>query len=479
MKVDILDEPALEFGSGRHIDIRFGIANYFPLDYQSPLSPKGISTGIVGSKDSIESMRQWLDRCRSEIPGKRTNRPNLFPGFPGFSSDSPFQSELVLDDSLCYDISNSDLATIAKISSFDDRVQRAVELFESSIQYVIEKKAPKVVVCALPMQLLEALEDSQPQKTGARVKLSNISKPDFRDMLKAKVMHLRTPIQLVLPATYDPTKKTQLAKLGLRASLQDEATRAWNLHTALYYKAGGVPWRLERLSKDLTVCYIGISFFRNLDRSLVLTSVAQVFNERGEGVVVRGGPAQVSKEDRNVHLLEADAFELLKAALSRYKLEHKTLPARVVIHKSSSYDSGELVGFNKAVDELGISAADFIHITHSTTKLYRNGAYPPMRGTFVEMDDNQSLLYTKGSVSFFRTYPGLYVPNPIAVRYYRADETARFLCRELLSLSKMNWNNSQFDGSLPITLRAARQVADVLRYCASDQVLEPRYAFYM
>ncbi len=53
--------------------------------------------------------------------------------------------------------------------------------------------------------------------------------------------------------------------------------------------------------------YIGISFFRNLDRSLVLTSVAQVFNERGEGVVVCGGPAQVSKEDRNVHLLEADA----------------------------------------------------------------------------------------------------------------------------------------------------------------------------
>ena len=26
--------------------------------------------------------------------------------------------------------------------------------------------------------------------------------------------------------------------------LQDEATRAWNFHTALYYKAGGTPWRL-------------------------------------------------------------------------------------------------------------------------------------------------------------------------------------------------------------------------------------------
>ncbi|MEU9156236.1 hypothetical protein AB0D59_38245 [Streptomyces sp. NPDC048417] len=29
-------------------------------------------------------------------------------------------------------------------------------------------------------------------------------------------------------------------------SRQDEASRAWNFHVALYYKAGGAPWRFLR-----------------------------------------------------------------------------------------------------------------------------------------------------------------------------------------------------------------------------------------
>ena len=31
MKVDLIDEPELEFGGSRHVDIRFGVANYGPL----------------------------------------------------------------------------------------------------------------------------------------------------------------------------------------------------------------------------------------------------------------------------------------------------------------------------------------------------------------------------------------------------------------------------------------------------------------
>lgn len=32
---------------------------------------------------------------------------------------------------------------------------------------------------------------------------------DFHDVLKAKSLHLRTPLQIVLLATYDPSKKIQ------------------------------------------------------------------------------------------------------------------------------------------------------------------------------------------------------------------------------------------------------------------------------
>jgi hypothetical protein len=80
----------------------------------------------------------------------------------------------------------------------------------------------------------------------------------------------------------------------------------------------------------------------------LLTSVAQVFNERGEGVIVRGGQAQISKEDRQVHLDHNNAYTLLVHALNVYKAEHKNLPARVVIHKSSTYTKEEKDGFIQA-----------------------------------------------------------------------------------------------------------------------------------
>jgi hypothetical protein len=77
---------------------------------------------------------------------------------------------------------------------------------------------------------------------------------DFHHMLKAGAMQqYHKPIQLILPWTYDQTKVRQQAKLRLGRELQDEATRAWNIHAALYYKANGVPWRLPRPSTELTV----------------------------------------------------------------------------------------------------------------------------------------------------------------------------------------------------------------------------------
>ena len=131
---------------------------------------------------------------------------------------------------------------------------------------------------------------------------------DFHHLLKATAMKVRVPIQLVLPMTWDESKRLpqKLKSFKIRSS-QDEATRAWNLYVAMYYKSGGVPWRLPRQATALTSCHVGISFYESLNKASLLTSVAQVFNERGEGTIVRGGQAQMGKDDRQPHLSEADA----------------------------------------------------------------------------------------------------------------------------------------------------------------------------
>jgi hypothetical protein len=302
---------------------------------------------------------------------------------------------------------------------------------------------------------------------------------NFHHLLKAKAMALRIPIQIILPATYDETKAAKQVKAGIVRPLQDEATRAWNFFCALYYKARGTPWRLIRDSSALQTCYVGISFFNSLDRSQLLTSVAQVFNERGDGIVVRGSAATISKEDRQPHLDEEGSFTLLQGALARYRDVHRTLPARIVVHKSSSFAEAERVGMEHALADAGVETYDLLHLSEADTRLFRNGVYPPMRGTALELSDDESLLYARGSVPFFETYPGLYVPRGIHVARETSEESMRFLVSEVLALTKLNWNSTQFDGGEPVTLRASREVSKVLRFCDPGQRIEPWYGFYM
>ena len=112
----------------------------------------------------------------------------------------------------------------------------------------------------------------------------------------------------------------------------------------------------------------------------------------------------------------------------------------------------------------GIDYADLIFVSKTFTRLYRIGAYPPLRGTLMRLDHRQVVRYTRGSVEFFRTYPGMYVPRLLLLRCQEIGQSLGFLAEEILALSKMNWNNTQFDGGEPITVRASRYVGDILTY---------------
>ena len=70
---------------------------------------------------------------------------------------------------------------------------------------------------------------------------------DFRRALKARVMPLKTPVQIATNGLFNDL-----------VARQDPATRAWNSSVALFYKAGGIPWRVTSTGPE--TCYIGVSF---------------------------------------------------------------------------------------------------------------------------------------------------------------------------------------------------------------------------
>jgi hypothetical protein len=476
MKADFLQEPELEFGAGKHVDIRFGLNHYGPLDVTSEAAPRKIRVGLVGVPEHLEALNGWLDRCRNEIPAKQSRQPNLFPRFPGFRADAGFCSTLVLESSLQRTLKRSDFESLARAGDVNRIVSGAVDLFLAELRFLKENRVVDVFLCAVPAELIPLMDpDTRPPAPAGQATF------DFHDMLKARAMDWDVPAQLILPGTYDPTaRRRQKIKSTKLRVLQDEATRAWNLHTALYYKAGGLPWRLVRDASQLTTCYVGVSFYQALDRSALMTSMAQVFDERGDGIVVRGGPVQLSKQDRQAHLNQDDAAKLLVEALARYRQVHQNLPARVVIHKTSPFDDAEKAGFLEGAQAEKISTVDLLSVTKDAApRLFRRGAYPPLRGTTLSLDERTHMVYLRGSVDFYATYPGMYIPRPFVFRCEHVEETPKHLARELLALSKMNWNDTQFDGGEPITVLAAKKVGSILKYVAPKGRVAPRYSYYM
>lgn len=308
MNLTILEEPELEFGgSNRHVDIRFGIRDYGPFDLQSPRAPKEVRVGLIGTSETLEGTTRWMERCAQGIAQKETKQPNLFPAFPAISSTSSFCCAFISDASLTRTLTSASLETVSGAASIAERVEKAAELFVKEVEFLAENSNPNVILCALPLELLEALHEER----------KSPGRKDLHHLLKARTMQWRIPIQLILPSTYDESKAKKMKRTGIPRPLQDEATRAWHIFSALYYKAGGTPWRLMRDSSQLSACFVGISFFESLDRSRLTTSMAQVFNELGEGVVVRGGAASLSKDDRQPHLSGEDCQALITDALAK------------------------------------------------------------------------------------------------------------------------------------------------------------------
>lgn len=489
-ELEFFDEPELEFGEGgTHVDIRHGLMAHGPLDLGETTAPTQIRVGLVGSTESINGVRAWLERCEGGIDAKKSRLSNLFPAFPGFRADTAFRSQLVFHDRWTSTLRQREIDQLLRNPGSATLVQDFVKIFFEHVGTVKESAGPMVVICAPPKDVLDAVDarvsrrrDSQEEdldESSDDTEPETAPIPAFHDLLKAEIMRVGVPIQMIRPSTYGGQARRSAKSRAASLLVQDEATRAWNIHTALYYKASGAPWRLLRSPSELTTCFVGISFYRSMDGDRVMTSVAQVFNERGEGVIVKGAQAELDKHDRQPHLKAEDAKALLKNAILVYRKEHRTSPARLVVHKTSRLTDGEVLGFEAAADEHDIESIELISVKRSFARLYREGTYSPLRGSFVKLQADTGLLYLRGSVQFFETYPGMYVPRPLEISVTRAGTSIEQIGREMLSLSKLNWNNTQFDGGEPITLRAARRVGDILKCIPEGGFVQPSFRFFI
>lgn len=483
MKNTLVEEPKLYFGNNQeNIDPKVGLINYgcygrFSKGAHQPLT---IRAGIIGTHKSKQLLESWLEKLKYRISGKideTTNKREV--DFPGISLDSPLKFEIKLDESCYQHIDESAIKELEPLNR-KDRVIRLVEIYEQKFKDLAETTDPHPDIVFLPLSENAVGLCKDPKLVGDKivyerrnVKLSEGQEHplfDFHNVLKViSYKHGGMVSQIIRPAT-----------LNFNKFVQDSATIGWNFAVATYYKATGIPWKLSEL--DDNTCYVGLSFYRELSKSEVnmRTSMAHVYLRTGESQVIRGKPFRWDDSiSKKPSLSETSASEIINDVIDLYKRQRGVVPQRVVIHKTSPFTGEEVIGFNKALK--GVEMADFIHINENNgIRLFpQSEQYPPIRGTFI-YGATKFLLYTTGYVPLLDSYYGSSIPSPLFLEAYRLNSTPEQVAKDILALTKLDWNNASFNTRLPVTISVSRKVGEILSESSAQKTdLPSNYRYYM
>jgi hypothetical protein len=491
IEVRELPPPLLEFGGpGEFTDQKIGLTQAGPFDLRFGGAHRSqVRIGLVGPATMIEQATQWYERCQQPIVSAMDNQAQ-YPFFPGFNET--FKSTLNLENRWIIEFSEKDqeLEKALQLKP-KERFECVLNLYSEAIERLagLDLK-PDLVVCCIPETVvrlcwsisneltkaqwarIKQQQKKEDNQSGSSVELQVEETPDdllyrdFRRALKARAMRSNIPIQIGREKLF-VDKETN----------QDAATRAWNMSVAMYYKAGGIPWRIK--SNGPETCFVGISFhhLKTKTRHLVRSSIAQAFSTEGDGFALRGDSVPWNpKQRREVHLTEEQAASLAEKVLRQYRDRSGGDPLRIVLHKTSRFNEAELAGFKAAFRNVPI--VETINLAPSLFRLVQFGPYPPRRGTICRVNGVSTYLFTSGYMPEWKTYPGPHVPAPL--RLVTNSETDIYRAAvDVMSLTRMNWNTAQNTNSQPVTLRFARQVGGIMAEVGEGEEPKPSYRFYM
>jgi hypothetical protein len=458
-----VDEPALLFADDHeHVDPKTGIPLYGPRSLGTHRHKQEVHVGFIGTSESVDLARRYYDQASQGVDGDDDHAP-----FPGCRADRGFRCDLRLDDKLVELLSRSEHQDILGIKRGRERFEKLLLMLELKLRLLTQKDHPlDYIVLALPTDLYQKCRTVDYVEKGV-----GLVHRDLRRAFKAMAMVYQKPTQILRDTTTGLTDSQR--------DLDHPSLVAWNLFTGLYFKIDGLPWGPTGLPPGS--CYIGISFFRPLGESSTLrTSVVQAFDENGDGLVLRGHRFHWDerRQGKSPHLPADVAENLISMVMDRYQAERKQLPQRVVIHKSSRFEPQEREGFEGALAKRKCYY-DLVSINPTSgSRLLRAGRYPPLRGTLFSVGAT-NYLYTTGYLPTLGRYPHGHVPSPLQITDHVGDTAKAALLREVMVLTKMNWNSANMGGLMPITLRFSRLVGDVLREVPADREPQPKYKFYM
>lgn len=503
--ITVLPEPSLEFNYEQYVeDPHDGLTLFGPYDKTLPAHKASIVHAVVGPPEGIDSFASWskavncaivLSQARDNPKNKPMN-PRLWPAFPGF--EAAFSSVWTEEPVTTQQVDRQSIIDASRDLDPNKRTFELVNAYLAGIQTIAKRdERPDVIVCVVPEEVWINCRPESNVLNGIGTKLSSVEQlrrrkgqtdlfgrysveqyqlsVDFRRQIKARIMEFGLPIQIVRESTLRLGPPTDDNKRGL-TPLSD---RAWNLSTALYYKAGGKPWRLGNARDG--VCYIGTAFRKTEgDDSRSASCAAQMFLDSGDGIVFMGeyGP-WYSPANKQFHLDPSAAHKLLAGVLKTYyELQGKAL-REVFLHSRSDISKEEFEGYLSAcpsgVKLVGIRVRQEIN----GIRFYRPGQWPTIRGTFWRIDNRTGFLWGSGFKERLVTYDGTEIPIPLRIDIQHGEHDIEQVARDILGLTKLNYNTCRLGEGEPVTIGYSDAVGEILVSNPTVEKRSPNFKFYI
>jgi hypothetical protein len=503
------NDPLLEFGSRQTTaHPKDGLFLYGP--FNKPKKTREARIGVIGTPAGINHFHSWAARAKKLVsvppPGKSDKKNRLhLANFPGM--EETFKVSFNDADFVTYPLEPRAIDTATRILNLHEAVSKVVKLYSDKARRHIgnDERIVDVWVLVVPEIVFErcrpqAKRTNLPKekgdfgkKQGARSDLPLLGDivdrdsedifddvPDFHRQVKAEFLSI-SPTQIVRETTLDPDAFKKKSGQPVRRT-QDRATVAWNLTTGLYYKTQPIPpWRLFGVRAG--VCYVGL-VYKNIpnDPNDHACCAAQMFLSEGDGVVFRGANGPWKTGDYEFHLKPDAAKDLIRKVLTTYAELHAGPPTELFIHGQTSFNDEEWQAFEEVAPAETNVVGVRIRTTNGEAKLFRDGDYPVLRGTALILDEKNAYLWTTGYVPQLDTYIGPETPNPLFITVLKSKKTMpelKTVLNDIMGLTKINYNSCNFNDGLPVTVRFANMVGEVLTMGSAQGTERQPFKYYV
>lgn len=242
-----------------------------------------------------------------------------------------------------------------------------------------------------------------------------------------------------------------------------------NLASAIFSKAGGVPWVLESEMKN-TDMILGLSIsnvvtYKNRAGGFPrYTGCANVFDNYGKWMFFEGN-AKLYAEDKPTRLERLK--ELIENAIVKYRSCKDTVPRNVVIHSYKRFSRDEISASKEILkDIVGDFNLTCISINSSHPfRLYDrktiDGSFP--RGAYVYLRPNEVLLSTTGETPIAGRRMGtprlLHIQIQERSQLFSGKQGLDEIVNQIFSLTKLDWATAMPLIREPVTLVFSRAIA--------------------